>query len=136
MKRSQKKKIIKKHATHERDTGSPQVKIEILSERINKLSEHLKMHDKDNSSRRGLLSMVGQRRKLLNYLKIHDPKGYEQLTTKLKIRATGGATSPAVAGSSSSSPVHAAAPAKPTHKPVAKAKGKSKPKAKAKSSKK
>lgn len=104
MKRSQKKKIIKKHATHERDTGSPQVQIAILTERINKLSEHLKEHDKDNSSRRGLLSMVGQRRKLLNYIKIHDPKGYEQLTSKLKIRATGGGALAAQPATSDSAP--------------------------------
>lgn len=125
MKRSQKKKIIKKHATHERDTGSPQVQIAILTERINKLSEHLKEHDKDNSSRRGLLSMVGQRRKLLNYLKIHDPKGYEQLTSKLKIRATGGAALEAQPATSDSAPAtKASTPAKHVEKPKAKANAK------------
>lgn len=87
MQRSQKKKIIKKHATHERDTGSPQVQIAVLTERINELTEHLKTHAKDNSSRRGLLGMVGQRRKLLNYLKGSDPESYEALVKKLKIRA-------------------------------------------------
>lgn len=86
MKRTQKKKIIKKHATHARDTGSPQVQIAILNERINKLAGHLENHHKDNSSRRGLLGMVGKRRKLLNYLKIHDMEAYEALVTKLKIR--------------------------------------------------
>lgn len=146
MKRSQKKKIIKKHATHERDTGSPQVQIAILTERINKLSEHLKDHDKDNSSRRGLLSMVGQRRKLLNYLRIHDPKGYEQLTAKLKIRATGGgalAAQPSASESSNSAPAKAATPAKHAEKPKAKAasgkkadNSKAKSKAKKKTSKK
>lgn len=135
MKRSQKKKIIKKHATHERDTGSPQVQIAILTERISKLSDHLKGHDKDNSSRRGLLSMVGQRRKLLNYLKIHDPKGYEELTSKLKIRATGGAAlsaRPAVSAPDASNN----APEKPkVQHSAAKGKGaKSKPKGKAKKS--
>ncbi len=132
MKRSQKKKIIKKHATHERDTGSPQVQIAILTERINKLSEHLKNHDKDNSSRRGLLSMVGQRRKLLNYLKIHDPKGYEQLTAKLKIRATAmGAATAATQAAPQVAKSKPSAKAKPAAKP-----SKSKPKVKAKSSKK
>lgn len=147
MKRSQKKKIIKKHATHERDTGSPQVQIAILTERINKLSEHLKEHDKDNSSRRGLLSMVGQRRKLLNYLKIHDPKGYEQLTSKLKIRATGGGALAAQPATSDSARPTQSGVAKPAEKPKtmaaakpAKAGGKrtgnSKSKGKSKSSKK
>lgn len=87
MKRAQKKKIIKKHATHDSDTGSPQVQIAILSEKINQLTEHLKIHKKDNSSRRGLLGMVGQRRKLLNYLKGRDPENYEKLASKLSIRA-------------------------------------------------
>ena len=143
MKRSQKKKIIKKHATHERDTGSPQVQIAILTERINKLSEHLKEHDKDNSSRRGLLSMVGQRRKLLNYLKIHDPKGYEQLTAKLKIRATGGGALAAQSVAPDSAPAKAAIPAQHAEKPKVKASGgkkanssKAKGKAKKKTSKK
>lgn len=87
MKRAQKKKIIKKHATHDSDTGSPQVQIAILSEKIGQLTEHLKIHKKDNSSRRGLLGMVGQRRKLLNYLKGRDPENYEKLVEKLQIRA-------------------------------------------------
>ena len=87
MKRTQKKKIIKKHSTHDKDTGSPQVQIAILTEKIKQLTEHLKLHAKDNSSRRGLLGMVGQRRKLLNYLRAHDPENYEGLVKKLKIRA-------------------------------------------------
>src|SRR3989338_1936734 len=86
MKRAQKKKIIKKHSTHESDTGSPQVQIAILTTRINELTEHLKLHNKDNSSRKGLLGLVGKRRKLLNYLKNHDPESYETLVGKLKIR--------------------------------------------------
>jgi small subunit ribosomal protein S15 len=86
MKRAQKKKVIKKHSTHGSDTGSPQVQIAILSEKIKQLTEHLKTHKKDNSSRRGLLGMVGQRRKLLNYLKGRDPESYEKLVSKLKIR--------------------------------------------------
>ena len=87
MKRSQKKKIIKKHSTHGKDTGSPQVQIAVLTEKIKQLTEHLKLHKKDNSSRRGLLGMVGRRRKLLNYLKGRDPEAYEGLVAKLKIRA-------------------------------------------------
>lgn len=86
MKRAQKKKLIKKHSTHDKDTGSPQVQIAILTKRINELTGHLKDHNKDNSSRKGLLGMVGKRRKLLNYLKSHDPEGYEGLVKKLKIR--------------------------------------------------
>lgn len=88
MKRAQKKTLIKKHATHEKDTGSPQVQVAILTERINELTGHLKLHNKDHSARRGLLGMVGNRRKLLNYVKAHDPEGYEKLTTKLKIRVS------------------------------------------------
>ena len=86
MKRAQKKKVIKKHSTHDSDTGSPQVQIAILTEKIKSLTDHLKTHKKDNSSRRGLLGMVGQRRKLLNYLKTSDPEAYEKLVSKLKIR--------------------------------------------------
>ncbi|EKD93145.1 MAG: hypothetical protein ACD_28C00228G0006 [uncultured bacterium] len=86
MKRSQKKTVIKKHATHDRDTGSPQVQIAVLTERINQLTEHLKIHRKDFSSRRGLLGMVGQRRKLLKYLQTQDKGSYEVLLTTLKIR--------------------------------------------------
>ncbi|MBT5016960.1 30S ribosomal protein S15 [Candidatus Peregrinibacteria bacterium] len=88
MKRAQKKKVIKKHSTHDSDTGSPQVQIAILTEKIKELTEHLKTHKKDNSSRRGLLGMVGQRRKLLNYLKSRDPESYDQLVSKLKIRTS------------------------------------------------
>jgi small subunit ribosomal protein S15 len=86
MKRAQKKKIIKKHSTHDGDTGSPQVQIAILTTRIKELTEHLNTHKKDNSSRKGLLGLVGKRRKLLNYLKSHDPENYDKLVAKLKIR--------------------------------------------------
>ncbi|MDP2625199.1 MAG: 30S ribosomal protein S15 [Candidatus Peregrinibacteria bacterium] len=86
MKRAQKKKVIKKHRSHDTDTGSPQVQIAILTDRINEITEHLKMHKKDNSARKGLLGMVGQRRKLLNYYKGRDAEGFETLTKKLKIR--------------------------------------------------
>ena len=71
---------------HAKDTGSAEVQIALLSERINALSEHLKLHKKDFNSRRGLLQMVNQRRKLLNYLKKTDPKKYEEILTKLNLR--------------------------------------------------
>lgn len=80
-----KKKIIKKYAAHEKDTGSPEVQIAILTEQIDRLSEHLKKHKKDNHSRRGLLKMVGKRRRLLEYLKKKDPKRYEEVSKDLKL---------------------------------------------------
>lgn len=86
MKRDQKKKIITKHAKHEKDTGSAQVQIAILTKRINELTGHLKEHNKDNHSRRGLLLMVGKRRKLLNYIKNSKPELYEEVLTSLKLR--------------------------------------------------
>lgn len=86
MKRVQKKKIISKHSQHEKDTGSPQVQIAILTERIKEVQDHLTDHPKDNHSRRGLLMMVGKRRKLLNYLRLNSKDQYEDLITKLKLR--------------------------------------------------
>lgn len=86
MKHDDKKKLIKKHQTHEKDTGSPQVQIAIMSQRINDLTEHLKLHKKDNHSRRGLFLMVGKRRKLLNYLKNNDKKEYDKVVTDLDLR--------------------------------------------------
>jgi small subunit ribosomal protein S15 len=86
MQRAQKKTIISKHQTHKQDTGSPQVQIAILTERINNLTEHLKKHKKDNHSRRGLLMMVGKRRKLLNYLKNANDQEYTKILDALKIR--------------------------------------------------
>jgi small subunit ribosomal protein S15 len=86
MKREQKKKVIAKHAKHAKDTGSPQVQAAILTKRINELTGHLKTHKKDNHSRRGLLLMVGKRRKLLNYLKNSKPEVYEQVLGSLKLR--------------------------------------------------
>ena len=80
-----KKKIIDKYAAHEKDTGSPEVQIAILTEQIDRLSEHLKKHKKDNHSRRGLLKMVGKRRRLLEYLKKKDPKRYEEVSKDLKL---------------------------------------------------
>jgi len=80
-----KKKIIEKFKTHATDTGSPQVQIAILTEEIKELSEHLKTHKKDFSSRRGLIKKVGERRRLMKYLKREDQKAYDDLMTKLKV---------------------------------------------------
>jgi small subunit ribosomal protein S15 len=81
-----KNKTIKKHQTHKSDTGSPEVQIAIITERINYLTEHLKQHKKDNHSRLGLLKLVGKRRKLLDYLKKNDESRYNKIIKKLKIR--------------------------------------------------
>ena len=78
--------IIKDYATKDGDTGSPEVQVAILSERIKTLTEHLNSHGKDFHSRRGLLIMVGQRRKLLDYLQETDLKRYQAVTKKLKLR--------------------------------------------------
>jgi len=81
-----KSEIIAKYATHEGDTGSPEVQIALLTSRINHLNEHLKSHKKDHHSRRGLLKMVGQRRGLLNYLKEKDIERYRALISELGLR--------------------------------------------------
>jgi len=81
-----KKEIIVGYRLHETDTGSPEIQIAILSERINYLTEHLKVHRKDHHSRRGLLKMVGQRRSLLNYLRKTDINRYRAIIEKLGIR--------------------------------------------------
>ena len=78
--------LIKDYATREGDTGSPEVQVAVLSERINNLTEHFKAHVKDNHSRRGLLKMVSQRRSLLNYLKGKDEPRYKALIERLGIR--------------------------------------------------
>ena len=82
--------IISKYRLHESDTGSPEVQIAILTERITYLTEHLKIHKKDHHSRRGLLMMVGQRRGLLNYLKDKDVNRYKKIIESLGIRRQGG----------------------------------------------
>ncbi len=82
----QKKVIIDEYKLHDSDTGSPEVQIAILTERINHLTEHLKIHKKDYHSRRGLLKMVGQRRGLLNYLKEKDINRYRDIIARLNIR--------------------------------------------------
>jgi small subunit ribosomal protein S15 len=81
----EKDQIIKKFQVHKDDTGSPEVQVAILTKEIEKVSEHLKEHKKDNHSRRGLLRMVGNRRRLLRYLKSEDEKRHEKLTDKLKL---------------------------------------------------
>ena len=81
-----KSNIIKKYARDEKDTGSPEVQIALLTERINELTAHLKVHVKDNHSRRGLLKMVGARRNLLNYLAKKDVQRYRDIVEKLGLR--------------------------------------------------
>jgi len=78
--------IIEQYATHEGDTGSPEVQIALLTRRIDDLTEHLKTHKKDHHSRRGLLKMVGQRRRLLNYLQASDVERYRAIVKQLKLR--------------------------------------------------
>ena len=78
--------VISRFRTHESDTGSPEVQIALLSERISNLTEHLKTHAKDFHSRRGLLMLVGQRRSLLDYLKRKDAKRYQDLIGRLNLR--------------------------------------------------
>ena len=82
----EKNEIIVKHATHEGDTGSPEVQIALLTARINHLNEHLKQHKQDNHSRRGLLKMVGKRRGLLDYLKAKDIERYRTIIEALGLR--------------------------------------------------
>ena len=77
--------IMQEYATHEGDTGSPEVQIAVLTKRINDLTEHLKIHKKDHHSRRGLLKMVGHRRNLLNYLMKKDINRYRSIIEKLGI---------------------------------------------------
>jgi len=84
--KEQKTTVIDSNRTHETDTGSPEVQIAILTERISQLTEHLKIHKKDNHSRRGLLKMVGKRRNLLDYLAKKDIERYRACIAKLGIR--------------------------------------------------
>lgn len=81
-----KSETIKKYATTAKDTGSPEVQVALLTQRINALTEHMKTHKKDMGSRRGLLLMVSKRRRHLNYLKKVDSKGYEKLIDSLGLR--------------------------------------------------
>lgn len=86
MTKERKQEIINNFKRDEKDTGSSEVQIALLTERINELTEHLKIHKKDNHSRRGLLQMVGKRRNLLNYLAKKDLDKYREITEKLNIR--------------------------------------------------
>lgn len=78
--------LVKKYATQDGDTGSPEVQVAILTERINNLTEHFKSHGKDNHSRRGLLKMVSQRRRLLDYLNARNSERYQTLIKRLGLR--------------------------------------------------
>lgn len=86
IKANEKKVIIEEFKINEKDTGSPEVQVAILTKRINELNEHLKEHKKDHHSRRGLFKMIGQRRGLLNYLKKKDIERYRTLIQKLNLR--------------------------------------------------
>ncbi len=86
IRKDEKTAVIESNRTHETDTGSPEVQIAILSARINELTEHLKIHNHDNHSRRGLLKMVGKRRKMLDYLMAKDIERYRAIIAKLGIR--------------------------------------------------
>jgi small subunit ribosomal protein S15 len=81
-----KKQVIAKYKVHKTDTGSPEVQVAILSQRITQLTEHFKSHNKDHHSRLGLLTMVARRRRLLKYLKNSSPERYKELITRLGIR--------------------------------------------------
>ena len=86
MTKERKQEVINTYKREEKDTGSPEVQIALLTERINELTEHLKVHKKDNHSRRGLLKMVGKRRNLLNYLAKKDVNRYREIGEKLGLR--------------------------------------------------
>ena len=86
LKKEEKQQLIQANQTHEKDTGSPEVQIAILSKRINNLTEHLTINKKDHHSRRGLFQMVGQRRRMLNYLKKKDIERYRRIVEKLGLR--------------------------------------------------
>jgi len=86
IKKEKKTAVIKEFKAHDKDTGSPEVQIAIITERVNALTGHFKLHKKDHSSRRGLLKLVSKRRRLLDYLKKHDNKKYQGILEKLKLR--------------------------------------------------
>ena len=86
LRKDEKTAVIEANRTHETDTGSPEVQIAILTKRIGDLTEHLKVHKKDNHSRRGMYKMIGKRRNLLNYLKKNDIERYRTIIEKLGIR--------------------------------------------------
>ena len=84
--KTEKLSLIAQHKTHDKDTGSPDVQVALLSKRIDALTEHFKAHGKDHSSRRGLVKLLNQRRRLLNYLKVHSFERYRALLEKLGLR--------------------------------------------------
>lgn len=86
LKTAVKKKVITDHQTHKKDTGSPEVQISIFTRQIAELTKHLQLHKKDEHSRRGLLKMVGKRRRLLDYLSKNDPERYRKILKKLDLR--------------------------------------------------
>lgn len=86
VKNPNKEQIIKAYARHDNDTGSPEVQIAVLTDRIRQLTEHLKVHKHDQHSRRGLLKLVGQRRRQLRYLSKKDPESYRELLQRLDLR--------------------------------------------------
>ena len=81
-----KRQIVTRNQNHKNDTGSPEVQIALLTDRIAQLTQHFKTHQKDHSSRRGLLSLVAKRRRLLTYLKVNGPERYKSVLVKLSIR--------------------------------------------------
>jgi len=81
-----KQEIVRKHGSNDTDTGSTEVQVALLTTRINQLTEHLRTHPKDHYSRRGLLKLVGRRRRFLNYLQKHDLEGYRELIKELGLR--------------------------------------------------
>ncbi len=81
-----KRELIEKYKTHERDTGSPEVQVALLTEKIKNLTEHFKVHTKDFHSRRGLIKLVSKRRKLLDYLRLKDFERYQKVISELGIR--------------------------------------------------
>jgi small subunit ribosomal protein S15 len=84
--KEKKERLIREYRMHDEDTGSPEVQIALLTERVNQMTGHLKAHPKDFSSRRGLLKLVGQRRRLLDYLKDTDLEGYRKIVEELGLR--------------------------------------------------
>lgn len=92
----EKNEIIRKFRTHKDDTGSPEVQIAILTEEVARVQDHLRIHRKDNHSRRGLLKMVGNRRRLLRYLKNEDEKRFVKIVDKLKLKVASFAEAPAI----------------------------------------
>lgn len=86
MKHDEKKKVIKKYATHDKDTGSAPVQVAVLTKRINHLTAHLKTHGNDDHSRQGLLKLVGKRRRHLHYLKTKNKEDYDKLLEQLELR--------------------------------------------------